>query len=233
MINFQDGLIQGCKTVRFGDPDRRRFHALRPCRLQFLGKPAGLLAGAGHQNPLAEQWAFVEPTQTLPQVHDLADHKDRRWGHPLRRHIGNRVADRRNQGFLLRCRTPANHCGRRVGGPPVGNQLCRDMGQVFDPHQKHQRIDRRGQFVPLHAGLGFFWIFMAGHHGKRSGDCPVRHRNPGVGRHGDRRSDAGNDFKLHAMLTQKQRFFAAATEHKRIAALKPQYRFVLFGQAHQ
>ena len=51
-------------------------------------------------------------------------------------------------------------------------------------------------------------------------DLAVRHRNAGVSWGGDRRADAGNDFKRDAGSLEGLRLFAAAAEHERVAAFE-------------
>ena len=56
---------------------------------------------------------------------------------------------------------------------------------------------------------------------ERRRDAAMRHRNAGRRRRGDRARDAGHDVVRDAGVLQRQRFFAAAAEHERVAALQP------------
>ncbi len=53
------------------------------------------------------------------------------------------------------------------------------------------------------------------------------HGYPCVGRHGDRRSDAGHDLERHPVRPQEERFFTAATEDERVAAFQPHHPLAL------
>ncbi len=54
-------------------------------------------------------------------------------------------------------------------------------------------------------------------------DAAMRDRDARVGRDRDRAGDAGYDLERHAGPDAGQRFFAAAAEHERVAALEPDH----------
>ena len=64
-------------------------------------------------------------------------------------------------------------------------------------------------------------VLVAGHDGERRARVAQRHRDAGVGGHGDRRRDAGHDLEGHARLDERRRLLAATGEHERVAALQP------------
>ena len=61
----------------------------------------------------------------------------------------------------------------------------------------------------------------------------MRDRNARQRRRGERRRDAGDDLERHAGRRQRDRFFAAAAEHERIAALQPDHALAAPRAAHE
>ena len=49
----------------------------------------------------------------------------------------------------------------------------------------------------------------------------MRHRNAGIGRHGNGAGDAGDDVKRQMRLGERQGLFASSTKEHRVAALEP------------
>ena len=64
---------------------------------------------------------------------------------------------------------------------------------------------------------------VAGDDVQRRAEIPVRHRNPRVGRHGQRRGHAGNHLKVNSLLRQKLQLLAAPPEQEGVAALEPHH----------
>ena len=64
-------------------------------------------------------------------------------------------------------------------------------------------------------------LLVAGHDQERGRDAAVRDRNARRRRRGDRARDARHDVVGDAGVLQRQRFFAAAAEDERVAALQP------------
>ena len=61
---------------------------------------------------------------------------------------------------------------------------------------------------------------MAGHDRKRRRYRPMRDRDAGIGWYRDGRRNTRHDLERQPILLKQQAFFAAAAEHKRIAALE-------------
>ena len=51
-----------------------------------------------------------------------------------------KVFERPGHGLLVWPRRPAHRHRRRLGGPPVADQLAGDFGDVVEPHEDHQGL---------------------------------------------------------------------------------------------
>jgi hypothetical protein len=101
----------------------------------------------------------------------------------------------------------------------VCQQLARDARERGHAHQDDERIDGRGQPRPVDP-LAVLAAFVAGDDSERRRDAAVRERNACIGRRGDRRADARNDFEGHARGGERFGLLAAASEDERVAALE-------------
>ena len=75
---------------------------------------------------------------------------------------------------------------------------------------------------------------MPGHEGDATRQRAMRHRDAQSSRHGDAGRDAADDFHFDAGRFEREHFFTAAPEHKRVAALQAHHLFAGPGRAdHQ
>jgi hypothetical protein len=103
-------------------------------------------------------------------------------------------------------------------------QAAHDRPEVLQRHQDDQNIGRARKLAPPNlAARGL----MSSHKRNTGGKRTVSHRNTGVGRHPDRRADAGDDLEENVGRAQRLRFFTAAAEDKWIAAFEPDNAFAL------
>ena len=70
---------------------------------------------------------------------------------------------------------------------------------------------------------------MGRYYMKSSGSSPVCHRNSRISRAGDTGTDARNDLYLDSLLSEKQGFFAASSEYKRISAFQSHHNLMFHG----
>jgi hypothetical protein len=61
----------------------------------------------------------------------------------------------------------------------------------------------------------------------------VRYRNPGVGRRGNSRCNAGNDLEGERRFGERLRFFTASAEHQRVASLESNDALSLANKLHE
>ena len=111
-----DGLVHLLRVARRLDRDRRHLVGHGAVAAQAGGQRAGLLLGAGHQHPPAEQRLGLEPRQRLAQVDDVADDGDGRRRHPGGAGVGGDVLERRGDGRLLGGGADAGHRDRGLAG---------------------------------------------------------------------------------------------------------------------
>ena len=94
-------------------------------------------------------------------------------------------------------------------------------------HEEDQRPRILRQTLPVDLARRLQWILVAGDDRKRRGQMTVRHRNPRIRWHSDRRGDPRHHFKRHACFTQTLAFLASASEDIRIAALETRHHLSL------
>jgi hypothetical protein len=133
---------------------------------------------------------------------------------------------------LRRLRALAHDRDRRRIGQAVFAQFGDNAGQGRHRHQKDRRRFGIRQLRVVEARVALERIFVSGRDRERGVVIAVRHRNPGIGRHGDRRRDAGDDLERHAGRAQRLCFFAAARENEHVAALEAHDALSLTGELH-
>ena len=107
-----------------------------------------------------------------------------------------------------------------AGVTAVFDELCRDMRKIRDAHEEDERIDACRKTRPIHLALCLCRVFVPRDDGKRGRNRTMRDRNARIGRHRNRRRDAGNNRKGNAVLFEKQCLLTAAPKDKGIAALQ-------------
>ena len=111
-----DGLVHLQRVARRLDRDRRDLLGHGAVLAHATRQRTGLLLGARHQHPPAEQRLGLEPRQRLAQVDDLADDGDRRRRDPGGAGVGGDVGQGRGDGGLLGGGADPGHRDRGLGG---------------------------------------------------------------------------------------------------------------------
>ena len=144
------GLVHLERVAGRLDRDGRHLLGHRAVAAQPLRERAGLLLGAGHQHPPAEQRLGLEPRQRLAQVDHLADDGDGRRAHPGGARVGGDAVERRDHGGLVGGGAGAGHQHRRLGRAAGGDQLLGDVADAADGREQHEgaACRRRGSSRP-------------------------------------------------------------------------------------
>ena len=124
-----DGLVHLLRVARRLDRDRRHLLGNGAVGAQPRRQRPGLLLGARHEHPPAEQRLGLEPRQGLAQVDDIADHGHRGRDDPGGARVGHDVGQRRRAGLLLRGGAQAGHRHRGVDwAHPAATSALGDLG---------------------------------------------------------------------------------------------------------
>ena len=205
-------------TRRF-DPDGRQLDYIASECAQLFAQDAGLRPGAGHDDPLTGKRPIFKPAQFISQCDHVSENGDGRRGESGLGDALRNTFEIADQRFLPAGGRPSNQCHRQIASHSVRQHFARDRFDSLDAHQHHLRASEFGERRKVDRDLGFLRIFVPGKKGDVRILSAVRHRNPGVGRSGNRRRNSGNYDERHARRSKRLRFFRAAPEHKRIPAL--------------
>ena len=109
------------------------------------------------------------------------------------------------------------HGGRRVAPPAADDETAGNLAPRREPHQHDDRRALWGH--ALEQGRpGLLRVPRHGHYG--GGRAAMRDRNARQGGRRHRRTDAGHHLERHAGGIERERLFAAAAEHERVAGLQ-------------
>ena len=133
-----DRLVHLLRVARRLHRDGRHLLGHRAEAAQPRGQRAGLLLGARHQHPPAEQRLGLEPRQRGAQVDDVADHGDGGRRHPGRAGVRADPAERGDHGLLLGGGADAGHRDGGVLAPPGVHQRGGDIGDRADRREQHE-----------------------------------------------------------------------------------------------
>ena len=158
-----------------------------PNAAQLGRQRPGLLLGARHQDPPAEQRLRLEPRERVAHRHDLADHGHRGRFHPGSARVGSHVGERRDDRALLRRRAHRRHGDRRVAVAAGGSQCVGGGRDALDRRQQHDGLTL-GVPGPVDLALGKV------EHGDLT-RRPGGERHAGVGGHRGHRADPRHDLE--------------------------------------
>ena len=98
--------IDAFRILRRDDAEGRRHDGFGAEVFQRITEFACAIERAGHDNPLAEEWALIEPASVLPKANDVADQQPGtvRGGVAARRQL-QQLADRARDSLLARLRS--------------------------------------------------------------------------------------------------------------------------------
>ena len=166
-------------------------------------------------------------TSAAPQPHHLADARPS----PGHRSLGAGcrptplLADSRKSTFVhdvRRSRRRADYDRRRRHRVPAASD--QQPGDVLDPAQAHHHHDRYAVRRKALEDRTIGVLGVTGHDDEAGRHAAMRDRNAGEGRRRDRRAHARHDLERDPGRRERQRFFAAAAEDERVAALEPHDR---------
>ena len=155
------------------------------------------------QHAFAEKRRDVEPANVLAHLHDVADdHDGRRSDSRAFRFVADR-RQRADAGTLRRARSVLDDGGGSRLGEPVRDQPARDRVEVAARHEENERPVRVRELAPIQRRGLLGGVFVPGCDRERRVVLPMRHRNAGVRRGGERRADSGNDVERNAGVAQR------------------------------
>jgi hypothetical protein len=138
------------------------------------------------------------------------------------------AAERGKHRLLARRGRPLDHGRWLVLGPSVRHKLLGNVVEVLDGHQEHQRAAGLRQRSPIVRARA-----VAGGDGHRRAQPAMGDRDTCRGRRRECRADAWHDLEGDPGLRQRERLFAAAPEHERVAALQAHHPLPAVCQLHQ
>ena len=227
------GVVQRTVVVGRQNPNHRRLDRVGAHRFETLDELGRLLAWPRHQNALAEQRSRVEPSQVLPQARDTPDHQNRRPPVARLARQAQQFVDRSDMGLLRRQRPVVDDCGGVLGRAAVRQERTEDRRHLFRAGIADDRAVKSRKARPVNRSPRLALILVAADEGQRVPATGIGHRNACVARHRDARGNAGNDFEIHALLVQEQRFRTAPIENEWVAPFQTGDRLALarlFGQ---
>ncbi len=195
--------------------DRRQLDHRGAELLEARAQLARLFTGPGHHDGSAEQRPLFEPAEL-----EGGDRTDNDRAGRLDTELIDRVQRGPHRPLLGSC-PPAHRGNRRGAIAPARDQRLRNLADAARAHQHDDGPAGARERVPVGVGRSLGRIFVTGHDRDAGGKSAVRHRNPGVGGRGNRARDTGDHFERDARVAARFGFFAAATEHERVAALQP------------
>ena len=215
------GLVHLQRVAGRLDRDGRHLLGDRAVAAQPLRERAGLVLGARHQDPPAEQRLGLEPRQRLAQVDHVADHGDGRRAHPGSARVAGDAVERRDHGGLVgggagpRHQRPESRASGRRRRAPWRCRRCRVTAESstrvpVSPWRLQSTFSPQVTTVELAVVLG-------------------GQRDAGVRRDRAERGDARHDLEAEPGLGAGQRLLGAGCVEERVAGHQPDHAEAALG----
>ena len=157
--------------------------------------------------------------QRFGQRSDFAEDQQGRRAHRFGAGAFGKIRQSAKHDALFRARAVLDQRERRRCGTAMREQTITQRIKASHAHIHRQRLFFLRKCAPVERVERIF--AMRSHQSQRLRVFAMSQRNAGVGGAGQRGGDAGYDFESDVVRAQEFQFFAATTEHKRIAALEP------------
>ena len=179
--------------------------------------------GAAMMRPVRRhrEGSALAPHELFADLHDVADHDDRRRLDAVCGGFGCDASERRDEDALAAGRRRGDDGGGGIRGEATADERGGDLGEIAHRHVEHDRLAGPRQRRPVRRTTGIGAI--AGGEDHRAVDAAPGRRDARRGERREARGDAGNDAERHAGRGERFRLLAAAARTRGIAALEPQH----------